>query len=748
MNNFLPNTRPPHAQLLDKLMEISKEACTRYPRAAKRTVGRCNEENKTILDLFELNFFSCVFHTLAIQEIVRIKDDHSLDRSEFYFAIIHKYIGISENDFRMNQLAAFSATPNAYHATPLLDLPDSLLHRYFQQPFQLFGISSERRRNTDISTTEMQWTWCCTPEKTLDSAPLFRKILQAYLLAQMEEDIEEQNHFGLPLLPYFRQVKTLQELCISEIKRDLFALLKTLEEYLPCRGLLGEQVRNNFDNLFPGFTLTMSHYALGRLLFGQLYVSLPHAKSRKRLETSSKKSFFSYLDSWFGYHFHLSISLYWGKLILSEVQKGYVLLSKYLRHESGWFFFLSNAFFSIPFLTFLLLLSPILLLTPCVYGLTSLPFNLIRTLWLHGPRPFPLLRRHKTSTYLFLSFLDILEALKDLFIFGICCTLLVQAFASLSILTLPLVATPAFGRHIFWIVFPLIPSLSLRTHFILQFALHVPFFFFNLTETLFQRTLPYFFERAVRFVHLSLRYFITALFINFQLAKVGQSVALYYMLLGLSARFFSPFLRFLSLPFQGIFSPFSKMVNNTYQTIRYYLKGFFEKESVPTEPLILLPQRIVSERLEPLLRKLAALLVAPHLSLERKAHFKRAKTALETVTHETEKQAFADADAVTAPCFTKEQALRFQTIIREDLKPETNDEERTLKRELQGIGMAMATANFTAHYQPSWACLHMLAKANYLNEQNSRLDNAIKEKCRLLLQWQENPSHRERPNAT
>ena len=153
----------------------------------------------------------------ALDEII---SSDKIDRSKMIDWLLLKYLNI--NSLAPEQLVS-SIQSNAYLANPNPDSEDYQLHLYYLQPFRLFGITPSNRKFTSKhNKSALEWLWHANPDAGADCAPIFRNIIQIYILGQIVDLIHAPKHGAstiqlkdhLPKLK-FKHHELLQQLIVD-----------------------------------------------------------------------------------------------------------------------------------------------------------------------------------------------------------------------------------------------------------------------------------------------------------------------------------------------------------------------------------------------------------------------------------------------------------------------------------------------------------------------------------------------------
>lgn len=362
--------------------------------------------------------FTQNFHPTLIAAINEIKKEN-IRKDTFHLALLKKYLGV---DF--NEECNVVPEPNALCSIPEFNEEDNFVHLCFLQPFRLFSIKPDMRKTIRENHPKSECEWLLCEDVGSDIAPIFRAYTQLCLVSIILEDCAAQDN------QYYCETIDENILKLIEIEK---ALKKQIEERL---NLISVSVQKNNDRLkseqniqgnsnglidsipiilipvIPGFLGIARFYAIGRLIYGQpkeaLHEALANNQVKRERTSFFKKMKFAFY--WFFAHLNLSTSLFWSKLCLRILSGQYKSFKTYVTNtEADFFSFFIKSLLAIP-VFFILAASPLLIIFPWIYGLTSLPFSLLRVFCVHGP--FYYLR-----DYRFLKMIDVVEFLKDIGLF-------------------------------------------------------------------------------------------------------------------------------------------------------------------------------------------------------------------------------------------------------------------------------------------------------------------------------------------
>ncbi len=366
------------------------------------------------------------FDANLITAIEDLKKSNEVEKGKLHATLLSKYFNIKDVKNLVADNLNVSDHPNAYNALPNENSEDYHLHLYFLQPFRLFGITEANRKfiGKDAATVNREWLWHKSAENT-NAAPLFRKVMQAYILSDILDDYQDAK--ANPELKDPEIVNILPLLTakhsqlLEEIKKDTKKLFKSVAQPVIAQENAPDQIINNpnglinssafnlvVDEHMNGFMDITAMYPGGRLLFGQPSIEPHHAiAARDEVPGESKlKANAHYILSWIFVHFNLSTSFFW----LQTVLKIFVTQSKafknYVTNPNAK---LIDLFFqSLLFIpnAIIVVSTPLLVFMPWIYGITSIPFTLLRTLMMHGPFKF-------LKDFNLLKMVDALELAKD-----------------------------------------------------------------------------------------------------------------------------------------------------------------------------------------------------------------------------------------------------------------------------------------------------------------------------------------------
>lgn len=379
--------------------------------------------------------FSRTFNPALITTLEELREEAELDKQKLHLALLEKYLNIKlpcTMPYQPSELCS------AYFSVPSDENSDEFLHTFFLQPYKLFNISHESRKFNENIKDKRVWYW---QDKACDAAPFFRTLIQIYILSSILQDYENtDNAFENEIvLENLEALKILRTEMLKSIQNSLRSLFLSIEQVKNPNKIKGNSSgvfsdeNQAIEELLPGFTQTASVYPFGRLLFGQTPFVRQHVLA---LEASYDKdptvSQLKYTFVFVLKHLNLSSSSFWLKTILQRTFKHWLAFKNYLLGET------ENdrelIYQAIRSITTILIVisSPLLILLPGLYGLTSLPFTALRSVCIHGP--FSRLKH-----YNLLLGLDLIEATKDFFLFtSIALPIFSAMLASFNLLIPPL----------------------------------------------------------------------------------------------------------------------------------------------------------------------------------------------------------------------------------------------------------------------------------------------------------------------
>lgn len=368
--------------------------------------------------------FDRTFDILVKKELESIKTDPSIVKQQLYLDLLQKYCGITI-DLEVGLTKANVC--NADHSIPSEDDVEATLHHYYLQPSKLFGILPNQRKHICLSSEarDLEWRWGSGADT--DMAKIFRKIICLYILDDIIDDLndptkKEYHHESL-LSSKDDLVKLYEKECekfIRSLSSCFLAIKKEHSENLqtdkPIQGSPSGFLSNYredrlLDNFMPGLFDVVGLYPAGRLLFGQPDNDLHYELALGNADVSRRKVWDTF-KRWGRFvfaHLNLSTSLMWLKcslfLMLSQWRQ---FRAHVVNPNAPVLDILKSSLMLIPNML-VIVASPILIAFPWVYGITSLPFSLLRLAVIHGPINF-------TRNYMTLMLLDGIEVTKDIFL--------------------------------------------------------------------------------------------------------------------------------------------------------------------------------------------------------------------------------------------------------------------------------------------------------------------------------------------
>ncbi|MBS0290356.1 MAG: hypothetical protein JSS07_10045 [Proteobacteria bacterium] len=387
-----------------------------------------------------------------------IKSSANLDKPKLHAFLLEKYLGIKDISLSLDT----TLTPNAFSSIPISTAEDIQLHKYFLQPFKLFGITENNRKfqGNDPIFCMREWLWA--PKKAgCDSAPLFRQIIQIYILSSIIQDYTDNTEPVL-LNPALKEtldlLKQKNQQMLQELNNQTATIFKAIDvEYKQNplsgspNGILGaSNASQQIDTQLNGFMDIASLYPVGRLFFGQSSHEPHHVLASQNISPARTiKTNLNYAFNWFIAHLNISTSFFWVRTAFNIFVTKWKAIKEYATNPNAEFTdLLRQSLLFIPN-ALILALTPLLILLPWVYGISSTPFTLLRSFFIYGP--FAQLRNFN-----YLKMIDVLELLKDSLIFwyiGIPFLNLVMAGMATFIPAALLI--PAYYTTIFAVVFVL-----------------------------------------------------------------------------------------------------------------------------------------------------------------------------------------------------------------------------------------------------------------------------------------------------
>jgi len=413
-----------------------QEKLASIPELRTEVVGFRNEQTLGLffarqpIDIFNLfnakmdgkgRGFERNFHPTLLCAINEIKSDE-VRKEELHQALLNKYLGININDPKVQDFKC-DLKPNAFRSVPDVDQEeDYFLHLYFVQPFRLFSITPDDRKWVSSSDAKCNREWLWFNHADSDAAPMFREIIQLYIVSAILEDYAEKNEYcSKAIRTKLPQLEALYETLQANIKAKLDGIFESAtlaynaipeaERMELMRGWLPDPYAQRLAEYVPDFLDISSFYPIGRLILGQPRAEPHHLLAQRGARHGNKFwHAIKYTFHWLYAHLNVSTSAFWIKTCLGIALDMYGALKKYItKRDSQFIRLFVSSLIAIPGL-FLLAASPLLIVFPWVYGLTSIPFSLWRSFCISGP--FRILKNGRV-----LQFIDMLELLKDAFLF-------------------------------------------------------------------------------------------------------------------------------------------------------------------------------------------------------------------------------------------------------------------------------------------------------------------------------------------
>jgi len=636
------------------------------------------------------------FHNVLLATIHDIKSSDDIDKSKLHAALLMKYFNVDIDHLVPNATIDIqSISPcNAYLSTPDANDIGYFLHWNFLEPYRLFGITPENRKFfAHDTTTFREWRWHASFPNS-DSAPFLRYIIQIYILDEILQYYESDQDFkDEKIKTYLPILKDLREQLFSTIDQQLTTLLQTISNTDHVENndnpILGDPRgleppnglrRTLIENIFPDFLDISSFYPIGRLIFGQPRVELHHEMIMSELGTNQSKikTIFFYLVHWLFTHLNLSTSLFWIKTSLYQIQQLWHVFKNYVTQRDFSFeAVLNNSLRVIPTLL-ILAATPLLILAPPIYGLTSIPFTLLRSLCLYGP--FKQIRNYRI-----LKVLDIIELIKDIVLFIIYALPLLDLLLADVCLLIP-APLLAIGTFVSFIALILLSN-----------ANDDPTIIFQLAST------PYFSLVGFSIVFGMGLYLFSAKLAQFVYHTIPDPLS------NLMNTLISPFLWCFNRIGNTVTFIFKNrnQENNPFKgyekTVDSLLLPYLKHSNIPIQ---------IQEEAQRLSQALGQLNQSFNFSAEREqitACIKKLAITAET-TPTTLEQAIKEAQDLLANRFNAEEAELMKALLNK-LKEE-DAENGELAREISGI----LQQGKRDQYQPSWAVLKMLRAKNIIQD--------------------------------
>ncbi|MBS0290355.1 MAG: hypothetical protein JSS07_10040 [Proteobacteria bacterium] len=723
------------------------------------------------------------FLKIAIEDV---KKNQGIDKTKLHAYLLEKYLGIQ--DVSVCQAQPVNLTPNAYHTIPAANSADIDLHAFFLQPYKLFAIADANRkfRGKNIDSVNREWLWMQPrkndkydnfPNESRDSAPIFRKIIQIYILCSIIQDYQDSDGTPFRNDAIQQQLPTLKlkyQNLINQLKEEANQFLLDLEVQTktnpfvspPVSGLIPTgNLRQWFDNNIPGLMENAHLYPIGRLLFGQPTAEPHHLLAQYHLSDSGKlSSYLFYSLFWIIAHLNLSTSYLWLALFINNCLKQYRAFQLYITYSDYTFYEFcieSRSFFTN---VFIFVSSPLLILLPWIYGLTSLPFSLIRALCLHGPFS-------RLNNFSLLKFLDFIEAVKDALLLSFIALPFLETILLSCISLLPkAVILGAITTSQFMLVIPsILPMvLPLMLWYFITAAV-LGFFFatgleflravlslFNITMTREQmKTIAAYLVAPIMIFIIGQDFcykanMLHAVASTSYFTLVGASLQLLVPFLGLAILFrlayprLPPFMvrtiQRLAIPFNYVLSKLESFVADSIEESQSLnFKGI-----IPTsllKPPIQVPQAKVAlkipdevkSQIDPLTLQLSHLAQSFHFSPERKKIIREHLAALDennAASLEDLNLALQNAKELLSNNFNVDE-MKVMDLLVKHLK-----ENQVAIDSNENVSLIRMRNNASGAYQPSWKMLTLLQEKGIFNSDGSwkapnniEIPQSMQDKC-------------------
>ena len=632
--------------------------------------------------------------------ISSVKDAPRIDKPNLHRALLEKYLGIRLTAESVAPLI-IQGEPNAYHSVPAENSEDDLLHLNFLQPFSLLGIADRSRKNIwgEPSVINRAWFWHESAPNT-DTAPLFRKIVQAYILAEILQDYAAENAFQDPIVrAKLEELSAAHQALISDISLGWRALFTGLRAPQMPRDRDVRQMQGNragitdtistrrLDNTLPGVLDVASHYPVGRLLFGQPSVEVHHQvalRAASRHQGKHLRFAFVYVLNWLLAHLNIPTSFFWPKVALGIAQTNWRALKSYITNPQREFrHFLRDSFLLVPNLL-LLAMTPLLILVPWIYGLTGIPFTLLRTFCMVGPI-------NKLRHFKILKLIDVGELVKDSVLFFA----YALPFSSIILGVLNMLLPAALLGIGAWISFMVLvvawASIFRSVNFPLTSLLSDTQFFRFLGASIFLGLVAY-----------------------LGLGVLGRQI--YAIAPGpceWAMRALGWVLSPLGMVVYGIGKVFTYFAGETRTVDRSNIIPEALRQAnqpLPMESDALVIPEAVQAEIDTLVRQMSSLNQSPHLSVERKRLFSECLSNLDTeksgVTLPSLQAAMGTARGLLENNFTRAEADRMLALVTSLQAGADATQAPILRSERTGIMMKRGTNN----YQPSWQMIQLMRR--------------------------------------
>tara|TARA_R110002110_G_scaffold400317_4_gene616728 strand:- start:124 stop:2310 length:2187 start_codon:yes stop_codon:yes gene_type:complete len=650
--------------------------------------------------------FTRNFALLLQSELEHIKQEPQIKKEAYHKTLLHKYLGVT--DLAHPQV---SDIPPAMGFVCEDNAPDQALHTYFLRPFLLFGITPKNRKHTETQSETNAFDWLWGTDKNTNSAHFFRSIIQLYILEEIlsEYKTETKGNWESPDIRASRRpLQDLKSALFKTIQNHFISLLYHvhLNGNNPSQkhmsgspnGLMSRSNHNLLrilDDLLPGLSNVTSQYAIGRLLFGQPQTETRHEQSIQNIDRNQSALifWFKYISKYILTHLNLASSILWIRCSIALARSQWKTWVNFIRHSDSSFVDLAGkCLFFIPNLI-IILATPILTMMPWVYGLSSIPFSLLRYFIMHGPTA-------RLKHFWILHALDTLEFIKDFIIFvAVAAPLLESIFSSIV----------AF-----------LPSSLLSIGAISAF---IPTFIF-LCVILSKNYTVNIWDSSSSFAYSAFGMaFGTTLFLASTLylggALLGQK--LYPLIPDSIAKIFNSLVSPLVWVGEKLANFVDKLFgfkpNNNLADIS--IPETWKQAPVSIETLTdsSLPAELKAQAAE-LHRKLGRLNQAFNFSVDRKKFIRNTLDELDNSATPTDlTEAIEKAELLLSFNFTNEQATKIQSLI----TSLDSNEQFNLNKE----NVSIRVSGSTSGYQPSWGCIQKLRETH----QFEQLPTDIQDKC-------------------
>lgn len=409
------------------------------------------------------------FFPILTQLFNDFESDPQLNQQSLYPVLLKKYLGIdlgSANSDGEKVNITCNEEPGAFLSRPDHNSPDIYLHLYFLSPHLAFDIYENMRSNalmTSLADYRL-WYWG-NPSNVTNVSPLFRKMIQALILCRILDNQQSQEK-ALPLFQrYISDFERLKDQLIKDIEQGLNAVgnafFNVPQGYTASRINYGQSdfeptatlpgfAKKYLEGMEAEFLNIAKFYTFGRHFRARMLVDPHEADTIARL--FSQRGNPNYGVKWFVYwmvsHLNLSTSIFLSKLVINKFKALYAEFCAYVlmpQRTHDMLFESALRFFG---LAFLVLLSPVLLFGPAIFGVTSMPFSILRSLMLHSRHTF---FHHKYNFYL----LEFFEHIKDFAIlFGLMWFLSAPILLAFKmVLPVWLLTAATYTSHVFSVFF-------------------------------------------------------------------------------------------------------------------------------------------------------------------------------------------------------------------------------------------------------------------------------------------------------